>query len=300
MNRSLPLVSATLSGLLLWICILRCPQLGPFGDFYKYFNYFQRCDFRWVTGEWEGCSRTCGADGTQMRLVYCVRTNMVNATAGSFNWEYGNKFAYFVDQNSTPHEARRHPEVSEENFERETSTVLEETVANPKVDTWKPTIKDFKRKIALENQVTEQSQFKCSVPLTLSTWYFQVLVWHPNAITDPSLCRDQRPEEVQPCNRQPCPGVWVEKFWTKVFDFNNSIKTNWITVQFLKISVQCLAESVNRKCNSLACPKVRPRIEQLQLQLLQNRPLLTKKKKMERHPSVNQPLVTANATELIR
>ena len=88
---------------------------------------------------------------------------MVNATAGSFNWEYGNKFAYFVDQNSTPHEARRHPEVSEENFERETSTVLEETVANPKVDTWKPTIKDFKRKIALENQVTDQSQFKCYV-----------------------------------------------------------------------------------------------------------------------------------------
>ena len=34
-----------------------------------------------------------------MRLVYCVRTSMVNSATVPFTWDYGNKFAYYV-----PHE----------------------------------------------------------------------------------------------------------------------------------------------------------------------------------------------------
>ena len=93
------------------------------------------------------------------------------------------------------YEARRQPEVIDDDSDNGTGPMLE-------LDTWKPTTKDFKKKVASENEV---------------------LVWHPNAIADPSLCRDQRPEETQSCNRQPCPGAWVEKLWTKVSAVSNHL-----------------------------------------------------------------------------
>ncbi|XP_012282946.1 A disintegrin and metalloproteinase with thrombospondin motifs 3 [Orussus abietinus] len=33
------------------------------------------CDFKWLVGPWEGCSRTCGSFGVQHRQVYCVHSS---------------------------------------------------------------------------------------------------------------------------------------------------------------------------------------------------------------------------------
>ena len=37
---------------------------------YLLFNF--RCEVRWVTGEWEHCSASCGSYGFQERQVHCV------------------------------------------------------------------------------------------------------------------------------------------------------------------------------------------------------------------------------------
>ena len=86
-------------------------------------NKIQSCDFRWVTGPWEGCSHTCGADGVQMRMIYCVRTAMVT-----------HKLPVLETK-----EARRLPEVTDDDF----MSVIN-TTDTPQVDAWKATIKDHK------------------------------------------------------------------------------------------------------------------------------------------------------------
>lgn len=68
----------------------------------------------------------------------------------------------------------------------------------------------------------------------------EILTWKPNAITDPALCHDNRPADTQPCNRIPCPGIWVEKTWTKVW----TVKENLCTIlpnqyYLLKCSTTC-------------------------------------------------------------
>ena len=57
----------------------RCSKLKEPPPAARSCNTFS-CDFRWVTGPWEGCSHACGTEGSQSRMVYCVRTAMVNAT----------------------------------------------------------------------------------------------------------------------------------------------------------------------------------------------------------------------------
>ncbi|XP_046642903.1 A disintegrin and metalloproteinase with thrombospondin motifs 16-like [Daphnia pulicaria] len=159
------------------------------------------CDFRWVTGPWEGCSQTCGVDGVQIRMIYCVRTAMVtslstnnNMTAPAITQLELEKNILF-DRNWSEisghvNEARRLPEVTDD----DSSSGSETGLSPPTVDAWKATIKDHKKKLAVENEV---------------------LHWNPNAITDPALCKDQQPIETQPCSRIPCNGTWVEKNWTK-------------------------------------------------------------------------------------
>ncbi|XP_034952483.1 A disintegrin and metalloproteinase with thrombospondin motifs 2-like [Chelonus insularis] len=33
------------------------------------------CQFKWITGMWEGCTKTCGASGVQQRQIYCVHSS---------------------------------------------------------------------------------------------------------------------------------------------------------------------------------------------------------------------------------
>ncbi|XP_057370656.1 A disintegrin and metalloproteinase with thrombospondin motifs 16-like isoform X2 [Daphnia carinata] len=156
------------------------------------------CDFRWVTGPWEGCSHMCGTDGVQMRMIYCVRTAMVtssqsNNTAAAITKPEFEKNILF-DEHQTAfsgpvNEARRLPEVTDDDISSTTDRLI-----HPIVDAWKATIKDNKKKLAVENEI---------------------LHWNPNAITDPALCKDKPPNETQPCSRIPCNGTWVEKNWTK-------------------------------------------------------------------------------------
>ncbi len=81
----------------------------------------------------------------------------------------------------------------------------------------------------------------------------EILHWNPNAITDPALCKDQSPIETQPCNRTPCPGVWIEKAWTKV-ELVTKMSFLYIInfIELIEYSVLRRAVSVVRRCNSFA------------------------------------------------
>ncbi|XP_033231310.1 A disintegrin and metalloproteinase with thrombospondin motifs 3-like isoform X3 [Belonocnema kinseyi] len=37
------------------------------------------CDFKWLTGPWEGCTRTCGNNGLQRRQLYCVYSSFLGS-----------------------------------------------------------------------------------------------------------------------------------------------------------------------------------------------------------------------------
>lgn len=41
-------------------------------------NIFCRCNFQWIAGEWEPCSKTCGLNGVQFRELYCVPNHVLN------------------------------------------------------------------------------------------------------------------------------------------------------------------------------------------------------------------------------
>ncbi|XP_024943397.1 A disintegrin and metalloproteinase with thrombospondin motifs 3 [Cephus cinctus] len=52
----------------------KCPlSLKPVQDVEKC-NIFS-CDFKWLSGPWEGCSATCGSSGVQYRQLYCVHSS---------------------------------------------------------------------------------------------------------------------------------------------------------------------------------------------------------------------------------
>ncbi|XP_015115584.1 A disintegrin and metalloproteinase with thrombospondin motifs 2 [Diachasma alloeum] len=52
----------------------RCLTIAkPLGDVERC-NVFS-CDFKWIVGPWEGCTRTCGAHGIQQRQLYCVHSS---------------------------------------------------------------------------------------------------------------------------------------------------------------------------------------------------------------------------------
>ena len=212
------------------------------------------CDFRWVTGSWEGCSQTCGADGVQMRMIYCVRTAMVtslstNTTAIATNKpEKSVRFDRNWDEfGISANEARRLPEVTDD----ENSSGID-NLHTPSVDAWKATIKDhrvilFNLTISGSHQIIRPSSF-IQKKLAVEN---EVLHWNPNAITDPALCKDQSPMETQPCNRIPCPGVWIEKTWKKV---NKKMSENHFV--FLIIWTECSAPLhaalATKRCNSFA------------------------------------------------
>lgn len=184
------------------------------------------CDFRWVTGPWEGCSQTCGNHGVQLRMIYCVRTSMVTSSSAT-----NNSAAAIVPPDSVVEvnseqeqsrnelsEARRLPEVTDDDADLETENPL-----SPRVDAWKPTIKD--RKVRQNNLIApyiisslhESSLLiALDVPQKKLAVENEILTWNPNAITHPSFCKDEPPEDTQPCNRTPCPGTWIEKTWSKV------------------------------------------------------------------------------------
>ena len=50
---------------------------------------FYSCNFIWVAGEWEPCSKTCGSNGFQSRELYCLpqtmlRPSQANSSNGDF------------------------------------------------------------------------------------------------------------------------------------------------------------------------------------------------------------------------
>ena len=91
------------------------------------------CDFRWVTGPWESCSHTCGTEGSQSRMVYCVRTAMINATQLALAQRAQEERS--VLHNDSSSEARRRP-VPEVVFDADQPSPM------PTLDSWQPTIRD--------------------------------------------------------------------------------------------------------------------------------------------------------------
>lgn len=41
--------------------------------------FIHSCQFKWIPGEWEECTSTCGSTGIQHRQIYCVHAS-VNVT----------------------------------------------------------------------------------------------------------------------------------------------------------------------------------------------------------------------------
>ena len=114
-----------------------------------------------------------------MRMTYCIRTSITNPYLES------------TKTADSAYQTRGQPEV----LDSENSV---DAPFEPSVDSWKAT-----------NRNRQNPGAGVDDGETLMTW-------QPKAIADPSFCRDEPPVETQPCNRIPCPGVWLEKRWSKV------------------------------------------------------------------------------------
>ncbi|XP_030754614.1 A disintegrin and metalloproteinase with thrombospondin motifs 2-like isoform X1 [Sitophilus oryzae] len=54
------------------------------------------CDFKWVPGDWEPCSQTCGSNGLQYREIYCVPESLFG-TVSNISAILANPWKYMVN-----------------------------------------------------------------------------------------------------------------------------------------------------------------------------------------------------------
>ncbi|RXG69077.1 ADAMTS-like protein 3 [Armadillidium vulgare] len=57
------------------------------------------CDVRWIAGHWEHCTRTCGSNGIQFRLVSCARRQLYSSNDNQDFYTPKNQLPYKAFKN---------------------------------------------------------------------------------------------------------------------------------------------------------------------------------------------------------